>query len=421
MSTDAMHQTKTVTYSQGVALYMGAVLGSGILILPGLTAELAGPASILSWIVLSLISIPIAFCFARLSLKYNHYGGLSTIVEHAFWRTWSAVVGWFFFVWVSTGQSVVGLTGAGYLVQVFHLPDYTYHLLGFCFLVAALLTNLAGMKASGRISLLLSGAVLLILVATILLSFPHVEREQFTPFAPHGIQGVGAACVLIFWACFGWESMTHLVPEFRNPERDVMRSMWTSLIIIGVVYVLLSLVTVGTGTYGKEGQGAPLAKLMGDALGFNAAVSTAVIACIVCLGTLNVFLASSARLGYSMAVENKFPRWFGRVNGSGTPVRSMWFMFWTNSLTLLASSIFHIAVDQIMMIPTTLGIFVYVISTLACVRLLWEDRLGRTAAVLAAVFCLAIVPFATGHLLVPVLVAVVCVLYMKRSVRRERP
>jgi amino acid efflux transporter len=95
---------RTITFTQGIALYMGAVLGSGILILPGYTADVAGPASIISWVILSLLSIPIAYSFARLALKYEHYGGIATIVQHAFGTAWSAIVGWFFFVWVATGQ-----------------------------------------------------------------------------------------------------------------------------------------------------------------------------------------------------------------------------------------------------------------------------------------------------------------------------
>ena len=64
-------------------MYIGAVLGSGILILPGFTAQAAGPSSILAWLLLSLVSVPIAYTFARLSLVYRHYGGMSTIVSHA--------------------------------------------------------------------------------------------------------------------------------------------------------------------------------------------------------------------------------------------------------------------------------------------------------------------------------------------------
>ncbi|MBD3919066.1 APC family permease [Paenibacillus sp. PR3] len=82
-----------------------------------------------------------------------------------------------------------------------------------------------------------------------------------------------------FWAFFGWENITHLVPELKNPKRDVMRSMWVSVAIIGVVYALLSLVTVGTETYGKEVTTAPLALLIGKAIGVGAGAATSVIAC----------------------------------------------------------------------------------------------------------------------------------------------
>jgi len=87
-----------------------------------------------------------------------------------------------------------------------------------------------------------------------------------------------------------------------------MRSTWTSVFLIGIVYTLLSIVTVGTHTYGEMGTIAPLAALMSKTLGFSAGLATAAIVCIVCLGTLNVFLASSSRLGYALAREGKCSR-----------------------------------------------------------------------------------------------------------------
>ena len=76
--------------------------------------------------------------------------------------------------------------------------------------------------------------------------------------------------------------MTHLAPEFRNPKRDVMRSMWISVFLIGILYVLLSIVTVGTHTYSGSNAIAPLAVLMNHTLGISAAIATAVITCLVC-------------------------------------------------------------------------------------------------------------------------------------------
>lgn len=409
-----MHAVKrTVTFSQGVALYMGAVLGSGILILPGFTAEVAGPASIISWLLLSLASIPLADTFARLALQYNHFGGIATIVQHAFGTLWSAFVGWFYFVWVMTGQAVVGLTGAGYLVAVFGLSELAYYGIALLFMAGCLLTNWFGMRASGLFSLVLSGVVLFLLVATIAFAFPHVRAEQFEPFAPNGLSGMGQACVLIFWAFFGWESITHLVPEFRNPERDVMRCTWVSVGLIGVVYTLLSVVTVGTGTYGEKGTIAPLAALMSHSLGLTAGLATAVIACIVCLGTLNVYAASSSRLGYALAEEGKFPSWFEKTNSRGVPHRSMLFLFGTNTITLAAAYLFDIPVGQLILVPTTLGILVYVIASFACVKLLWHHPVGRYSSLAAAAFTLMVAPFSSGYLIVPVIVAAACWLYLK--------
>src|SRR5690554_5915233 len=105
-------ENRSINLSQGVAMYIGAVLGSGILILPGFTAQATGPSSILAWILLSMVSVPIAYTFARLSLTYSDYGGMSNIVSHAFGKPTGAITGWFFFVWVATGQCVVGFTGS---------------------------------------------------------------------------------------------------------------------------------------------------------------------------------------------------------------------------------------------------------------------------------------------------------------------
>ncbi|PWK10310.1 APC family permease [Tumebacillus permanentifrigoris] len=412
----------SITFIQGIALYMGAVLGSGILILPGYTVRAAGPAAIISWLLLSLLSFPLAYTFARLALRYQDLGGISVIVKNAFGRTMGAIVGWYFFTWVSVGQAVVGVTGASYIASAFHLGRDAMYLLSFLFLVVAVVTALLGMKAGGNLSLILSGMVLILLVATVLFSLPHVESANFAPFTPHGLSGIGTACVLIFWAFFGWESITHLVPEFQHPQRDVMRSTWISVVLIGTIYTLLAFVTIGTGTSGDgSASSAPLAVLMSQALGVGAGVVTAVITCIVCLGTLNVYLASSSRLGYALARDGVFPRWFEKKSGRDVPHRSVWFLFVTNSLTLGVCYLWDLSIDKLILVPVTLGILVYVITTVACVKLLWHDPVGRWTSILSALFCLAVAPFAEGYLIVPVLVTGACLLYLRRRYSRDLP
>ncbi|WP_198299822.1 APC family permease [Tumebacillus avium] len=260
---------------------------------------------------------------------------------------------------------------------------------------------------------MLSGLVLLMLVATVIFSLPHVEAEAFTPFAPQGWTAVGTAGVLIFWAFFGWESITHLVPEFKHPERDVMRSTWMSVLLVGLVYISLAFVTIGTGMYGGASNDAPLALLMQQALGVGAGIATAVVACIVCVGTMNVFFASSSRMGYALARDGVLPSFLQATSKRGVPHRSLLLLYGTNAVTMGVCYLFAVSMDQVMLVPVTLGILVYIIATLACVKLLWDDKIGRFSSILSALFCLAVAPFAEGFLFVPVVVTAACLLYLR--------
>ena len=76
-----------------VALYTGAVLGTGILVLPAVAAETAGPASIVAWAVLCLLSLPLALTFAALARREPVAGGFSVYIERAFGRRWGAMAG----------------------------------------------------------------------------------------------------------------------------------------------------------------------------------------------------------------------------------------------------------------------------------------------------------------------------------------
>ena len=98
-----------------VALYVSSVLGSGILVLPGLAAGIAGPASLLAWGLLAVASLPFALTFAALSARRPEAGGIYGFVREAFGRTPATVSGWLFAFWLVTGAPAVALIAASYL------------------------------------------------------------------------------------------------------------------------------------------------------------------------------------------------------------------------------------------------------------------------------------------------------------------
>src|SRR2546422_10144681 len=98
-----------------VALYMSSVLGSGVLVLPGLAAQIAGPASLLAWLLLSLASYPLAYTFASLSARKPASGGVYSFARESFGLQMADPVGWLFIVWSVTGAPVVTGMAAPYL------------------------------------------------------------------------------------------------------------------------------------------------------------------------------------------------------------------------------------------------------------------------------------------------------------------
>src|SRR5476651_2019373 len=100
------------------SLYVAAVLGTGILVLPSLAAKAAGPASILSVLAVLLLSIPLAGTFAALASRFPDAGGVATFVKLALGETASRMAGYWFFFGVAVGGPVVGILGAEYLVAV---------------------------------------------------------------------------------------------------------------------------------------------------------------------------------------------------------------------------------------------------------------------------------------------------------------
>lgn len=93
-----------LTVPQGAAMTIGAVLGTGVISLPSLAAGIAGPASLISWLALILLSVPLAATFAALGARHADSGGVSTYVRIAFGREAATVVGWCFYFAVPSGR-----------------------------------------------------------------------------------------------------------------------------------------------------------------------------------------------------------------------------------------------------------------------------------------------------------------------------
>ena len=403
---------RTITLPQAVALYAGAVIGAGVLVLPGVAAGKAGPASLVAWSFDGLLGVPIALTFAALAARFPDAGGVSVFAARAFGSDAGAVIGWFYFYAAAVAQALVTLTGAHYAADALGWARGETYAVGAAILAVAGAANLRGLRVSARLQLALAATVATVLLVATLAAIPHEHVERLRPFLPHGWSSVGSVAVVIFFAFFGWEAIAHLSAEFRDPARDVRRATLISGALVTAIYLGVAFAVVATGTYGNRSlDRVAVAHVLAGSLGTSARIVAPAAALLIALGTANAFVAATSRLGYALGRDGAFPFWMQHRNDDGIPVASIAAVGVIAGGSLAAGYVRGWGAEDFVVIPDSLVIIVYVVGMLAGVRLL-QGR-ARLLAATATVLCLALVPFVGISLAVPGAVAAAALAYRR--------
>lgn len=406
---------RSIRLPQAVALYVGAVLGSGVLLVPGLAAEMAGPASILVWFGMSLLALPLALTLGFLSSRYPDAGGVSTFVRRAFGPKLAAVAGWLFLASVPVGAPVAALTAAGYAGVSFGLGAGAQLAVAAAILAAALMTNYLGIKALGRVQVLITAGILALLVGAVAVAAPHIEPANFTPFAPGGVLGMGRAAAIMFWCYIGWEAVSHLTEEFADPRRDVLRAIGLSALVVGLIYCAVAVVTVGTGSYGPGLSAGSLALLFRRFAGPVGGYVAGGLAVAICVGTINAYVGAASRLAYSLAREGAVPQALGYLHPVyRTPVAGLALLAAGFAASLSVTAIWGVHLGVLLFFPNASFIATYVLGSLAATRLLRGMRVLRLLSWISLALSLGVYGFLGWAALYPPVVAWAAMLYLNR-------
>lgn len=412
--TEAPEQAGRLTVAQGTALYVGAVLGTGIIALPAFAADIAGPASLLAWLGLALLSAPLAATFAALGARYPDAGGVATYARLAFGERAAAVVGWCFYFTVPVGAPAAALWAGGYVAEATDGAATTTAIAAVALMVAVPVTNWFGVQLTGRLQLGLGGLLVIFLIAAVAFSMPEASLDNLRPFAPHGWQAIGPAAALLVWSLVGWEAVTYLTAEFRRPRRDLPRATAAAVIIVGVLYLSVAFATVTVLGPAAADSEAPLGDLLAIGLGGNARALAAVAAVLLVMGTMNAYYAGAGKLGAALGRDGAFPGWLSRGSLAGAVPRRSLAVLGVMGLTALCVDI-ATGVDSrpLVMLATGLFVAVYTVGVAAAVRLLPRRSKARGAALLALVAVVVLLVMTGIYLLWPLVVAGGCLLYRR--------
>src|SRR4051812_28419891 len=367
--------TASMTTRAGIALYVGAVLGPGVLLLPALAAQAAGPASVIAWAALLALSLPLASTFAALGVRLPEAGGTAAYARVAFGPRAGAVTGWWFLVGVVLGAPAVALIGGAYVADLLGAGREGAVAAAAGMMAAVMAANAAGLKTTARLQLALAGLLAAVVLVAIVSALPEGRADHWTPFAPHGWAAVGTAASLLMLSFIGWEAVSHLAGEPPDPARQLPRAIFAALGIVVVLYLGLAVATVGAlGTASPSK--VPLADLMAVGLGAPGRTVTAALAVLLTMGAMNAYVAAAVKLAGALAADGAAPRRLA------DPRRALMLFAIVAGALLAALAADAFSVDGLIRATSTSFVAVYVTATAAGTRLLT----GRARAASATAF-----------------------------------
>ena len=376
----------SLTIPQGVALSIGAVLGTGVISLPALAADLAGPASLLAWLALVLLSVPLATTFAALGARYPDGGGVSTYARRAFGRRAAAVVGWCFYFAVPVGAPAAAMFAGHYIADVLGGGSRTALATAMVITLVVGVANFFGIRVSGRLQLVLASVLILLLVAATVAALPYADLGNLRPFAPHGWGAVGSAAALLVWAFAGWEAVSSLAADYRRPARDLPRATAVTVVVVGVLYLAIAATSILVLGSAAGSSAAPLSDLLALGIGGPVREITAVVAVLLTMGAMNAYFAGAAKLGAALGRDGALPAWFASGSAAGEIPRRSLLVFGGLALVALAAyGVLDLDVEVSVLVTTGSFSLVYVLGCAAAVRLLPRGTWARRSAVVALV------------------------------------
>ena len=371
---------------RGAALYIGALLGPGLLLLPGLAAAQAGPASVLAWLALIGLSALLAVVFAALGRAVPAAGGVIGYTAAGLGRRAGAAAGWCFLAGVVCGAPIVCLIGASYVAELTGGGQLMRAVVAGGLLLAVLGVALGGVRATTTAQLVLVALLIAVVVVAVAGSTPSARAANWVPFAPHGWPSIGRAASTLMLSFVGWEAVAPLTSRFADPARQLPRVIAIAFGTTAALYLGLAVATIGS--LGHEaGTDVPLAELLQLAVGPAGRAAAAVAALVLTLGATNAYLSGATEMILQLTAAAPAAR---SAAGARRPARLL-LLIGAAGLVLIGLYALHmVSTTALVTLPTTMFLGVYLTCAASAARVLaGPARLAALPALLAVAAVLA--------------------------------
>ncbi|MEZ4519326.1 MAG: APC family permease [Chloroflexota bacterium] len=310
-------QTGQVSLAGALSIGIGGMVGGGIFAVLGLAALLGGGATPIAFLIAGLVALLTAYSYAKLSVAFPSRGGTVIFIDRAFginfltgsannllWISYIVTLALYAVAFGNYAETFFGNQTGGVLL----------HILISAAIIVPTLLNLLSAGLISKTETFVVAFKLAILILVIIFGFSSVDPANLSPSTWQPLPQIIAAGMLIFVAYEGFELIANAAEDIRDYKRTLPKAFYGSVVFVIILYVLISIVTVGTLTT-QEIQSAAdfaLAQAAKPSLGQLGFTLVAVSAVLATFSAINATLYGAARLSYVIAKEGELPAFIER-------------------------------------------------------------------------------------------------------------
>jgi APA family basic amino acid/polyamine antiporter len=346
-----------------VSIVIGTVIGGGVFLVPSNMISKVGsvPTLFIVWVIAGLLSLFGALTYAELAAAMPEAGGEYVYLSAAYGPFWGFLYGWTQF-WVAKSGSIATLAAEFYIYFTAFVPALAkpilitpFHIgpggslleihygqllaIGIIMLLGGI--NYLGVRAGGNVQVVTTGLKML-LIAAIILTGIFCGRGDLAHFSQHipaagGIAGFFAAMVSALWAYDGWNNVSMVSSEIKNPERNLPRALILGTVAVIATYLLINIAYFYVLSPAQVAASQRLASdMMTSLYGLHAGGAVIIAVLISIFSALNGSILVGARVPFAMARDGLFFRSFATIHPKyRTPGTSMlWLCVWSSVVIL---------------------------------------------------------------------------------------
>ncbi|HEX5354313.1 MAG TPA: amino acid permease [Rhodanobacteraceae bacterium] len=306
----------------GMAVVIGVIIGSGIFRVPSPIAGEAGNITgiALVWILGGVVALFGALSIAELAAMYPAAGGPYVYLRQAYGRPLAFLFGWMWLLTTPISWAAQSLMFAEYLGFFVPIPEQVQHMIAAALIILVAAANYRSVKLGAVIQNLSTGAKVLAIVCLSAAIFFLAPGGAHNPLnaEPLGVakwSGIGIGLIAALWAYDGWENLTTLSGEVKNPQRNLPLALIGGVLVVIVVYLLINAAYLRALPLPQLAASKSVATdAAGAVLGRTGVSLIGALVMLSVFGTLNGSILSSPRVFFAMAEDGLFFRTVGKVH-----------------------------------------------------------------------------------------------------------